>query len=115
MIRLVLLICFTSLLFVSYSQKKVSLDGGKWDWDGRYLKSTTKSNSWEWDGRYLINKNDLNNKWEWDGRYLKNNLNKTNQYEWDGRYLINLKTKKKLEIDSTVPVPVGALVKGLLN
>ncbi|TSA30091.1 MAG: hypothetical protein D4R68_01260 [Ignavibacteriales bacterium] len=90
---------------------------GKWEWDGRYIKNYNNSNDkWEWDGRYIKNYSNSNNKWEWDGNYLKNYRNSNNKWEWDGRYLKNYNnSNEKIEIPSGAPVPVWAVVHGIVR
>jgi hypothetical protein len=71
---------------------------------------------WEYDGRYIKNYNNSSNKWEWDGRYLKNYNNSSNKWEWDGRYLKNYNnSSQKYELPSGAPVPVWAVVYGIIN
>jgi hypothetical protein len=90
---------------------------GKWEWDGKYVKNYNNSSiKWEYDGRYIKNYNNSSNKWEWDGRYLKNYNNSSNKWEWDGRYLKNYNnSSQKYELPSGAPVPVWAVVYGIIN
>ncbi len=57
-----------------------------------------------------------NGKWDWDGRYLKNYNNSSIKWEWDGRYLKNYNnSSQKYELPSGAPVPVWAVVYGIIN
>ena len=113
-----LLIVATMLLSFNFiSAQTLSGPNGKWEWDGKYVKNSNNwSNKWEYDGRYIKNSNNWSNKWEWDGRYLKNSNNWSNKWEWDGRYLKNSNNwSQKYELPSGAPVPVWAVVYGIIN
>ena len=113
-----LLILATMLLTFNFiSAQTLSGPGGKWTWDGRYVKSYNNSSiKWEYDGRYIKNYSNSSNKWEWDGRYLKNYNNSSIKWEWDGRYLKNYNnSSQKYELPSGAPVPVWAVVYGIIN
>jgi len=75
-----------------------------------------KNGKWEWDGKYIKNYNNSSDKWEWDGRYIKNYSNSSNKWEWDGKYLKNYNnSSEKIEIPSGAPVPVWAVVHGIIR
>ena len=93
---------FRSVFLVLVTAKAQYLSGPnrKWDWDGENLRNSKNwSIKWEYNGRYVRNSNNWSNKWEWDGRYLKNSNN------WSQKY----------ELPSGAPVPVWAVVYGIIN
>jgi len=113
------LLCFVAFFLVLATAKAQYLSGpnGKWDWDGENLRNSKNwSIKWEYNGRYIRNSNNWSNKWEWDGRYLKNANNWSDKWEWDGRYLKNSNNwSQKYELPSGAPVPVWAVVYGIIN
>ena len=114
------LILATMLLtFGLVSAQSTTLQGnnGKWTWDGKYVTNyNNSSDKWEWDGKYIKSYNNSSIKWEWDGKYLKNYSNSSDKWEWDGKYLKNYSNSSiKYEIPAGAPVPVWAVVLGIIR
>ena len=98
----------------------VILEGpaGKYEWDGsRFLTNYRNSREkWEWDGKLLTNYHNSQIKWEWDGKLLTNYHNSQIKWEWDGKFLTNYhNSREKFEIKVGVPVPIGAVVEGIVR
>ena len=72
---------------------------------------------YEWDGsRFLTNYRNSREKWEWDGKLLTNYHNSQIKWEWDGKFLTNYhNSREKFEIKVGVPVPIGAVVEGIVR
>ena len=111
-------------IFIKYEKgvfMSTYLEGknSKWEWDGRrFIKNYhNSSEKWEWDGhRFIKNYRNSSDKWEWDGKYLKNYRNSSEKWVWDGTYLKNYKnSSEKFKIPSGAPVPVWAVVYGVVR
>ena len=76
-----------------------------------------QAGKFEWDGsRFLTNYRNSSEKWEWDGKLLTNYHNSQIKWEWDGKLLTNYhNSREKFAIKVGIPVPIGAVIEGIVR